>query len=92
MIACRVPVDAAGEDTGEGFHILVGGGVGSDAAIGREIYRDVKVVDCPRAVERRVGAVLAHRRGDETFLAFTRRHEVGALKAMIDGIVAETAV
>jgi ferredoxin-nitrite reductase len=92
MIACRVPVDAAGEDTVEGFHILVGGGFGSDAAIGREIYRDVKVEDCPRAVERMLRAFLAHRRGDEAFLAFTRRHEVGALKTMIDGIVAETAV
>jgi ferredoxin-nitrite reductase len=91
MIACRVPIDAAGEDTVEGFHILVGGGFGRDAAIGREIYRDVKVEDCPRVVERMLKAFLAHRDGDETFSAFTRRHEVGALKTMMDGIVAEAA-
>jgi ferredoxin-nitrite reductase len=91
MIACRVPVDAAGEDTVEGFHILVGGGFGPDAAVGREIYRDVKVEDCPRVVERMLKAFLAHRDGDETFLAFTRRLEVGALKTMVDGIAAEAA-
>lgn len=91
MIACRVPVDTAGEDTVEGFHILVGGGFGPDAAVGREIYRDVKVEACPKLVERMLRAFLAHRRGDETFLAFTRRHEVGVLKTMIDGLVAEAA-
>ena len=91
MIACRVPVDAAGEDTVEGFHILVGGGFGPDAAVGREIYRDVKVEDCPRVVERMLKAFLAHRHSDETFLAFTRRHEVGVLKTMMDGLVAEAA-
>lgn len=91
MIACRVPVDAAGEDTVEGFHILVGGGFGPDAAIGREIYRDVKVEDCPKVVERMLRAFLAYRHGDETFLAFTRRHDVVALKTMMDGAVAETA-
>lgn len=91
MIACRVPVDTAGEDTVEGFHILVGGGFGPDAAVGRVIYRDVKVEDCPKVVERMLRAFLAHRRGDETFLEFTRRHEVGVLKTMIDGLVAEAA-
>lgn len=91
MIACRVPVDAAGDDTVEGFHILVGGGFGPDAAVGREIYRDVKVEDCPRVVERMLRAFLAHRDAGETFLAFTRRHEFGALKTMMDGIVAEAA-
>ena len=52
MLACRVPVDASGEDTVEGFHIYVGGGFGPDAGIARELYRDVKVEDCPQAVER----------------------------------------
>jgi ferredoxin-nitrite reductase len=43
LLACRVSVDAAGEDTVEGFHVFVGGGFGADAGIGRELYRDVKV-------------------------------------------------
>ncbi len=92
MLACRVPVDAAGEDTVEGFHVFVGGGFGADAAVGRELYRNVKAQDCPRLVERMLKAYLAHRRHGETFLSFTRRHELSALQAMIDNADAEAAV
>ena len=86
-----MPVDAAGEDTVEGFHVHVGGGFGADAGIARELYRDVKVEDCPQLIERVLRAYLDHRQGDETFLAFTRRHETNALKAMVDGVVTEAA-
>lgn len=91
MLACRIAIDAAGDDTVEGFHMFVGGGFGSDAAVGREVYRDVKVEDCPKLVERMLKAYLAYRRDGETFLSFTRRLEVGALRSMIDIIVAEAA-
>ena len=77
MLACRVPVDAAGEDTVEGFHVFVGGGFGADAGIGRELYRDVKAEDCPRLIERILEAYVRNRAcAEETFLAFTRRHEI----------------
>ena len=91
LLACRVPIDAAGEDTVEGFHIYVGGGFGADAAIARALCRDVKAEDCPLVVERILRAYLAHREDGETFLAFTRRHEVAALRGMVDGIAGETA-
>jgi ferredoxin-nitrite reductase len=91
LIACRVPVDASGEDTVEGFHVHVGGGFGPDAGIARELYRDVRIEDCPRLIERVLRAYLHHRQGDETFLTFTRRHETSALKAMVDGVVSEAA-
>ena len=51
----------------------------------------MKVEECPKVVERMLKAFVAHRDSDETFLAFTRRHEIGAFKTMIDGIVAEAA-
>lgn len=87
MLACRVPVDASGEDTVEGFHIYVGGGFGPDAGIARELYRDVKIEDCPQVVERILRAYVTGRSDSgETFLAFTRRHETGALKAMVDAV------
>ena len=91
MLACRVPV-AGSDDTEEGFHVYVGGGFGPDAGIAREVYRDVRAEDCPRVVERLLKAYLAHRDGDhETFLAFTRRHETGALKAMVESLALEAA-
>src|SRR5215211_8785898 len=39
LIACRVPLNDDG-DTAEGYHILVGGGFGPDAAMARDLYRD----------------------------------------------------
>ncbi len=87
LLACRVAVDAAGEDTVEGFHVFVGGGFGADAGIARELYRDVRAQDCPQLVERILEAYVRNRAGaNETFLAFSRRHEVPALEAMIEAI------
>ena len=80
MIACRVPIEGS-DDTEEGFHVHVGGGFGPDAMIGRELYRDVRVPDCPRVVERMLAGYLAHRSGPaETFQQFSRRHDTETLK------------
>ena len=74
----------------EGYHIHVGGGFGPDAAIARELYRDVKAKDAPRAVERMLKGYLAHRAdAAETFLLFSRRHEVEVLKRMFDAEAGE---
>jgi len=84
MLACRVPIDDAGEDTVEGFHVYVGGGFGPDAGIAREFFRDVKAEACPQLVERILRTYVTHRSGGETFLAFARRHDIATLKAMVD--------
>jgi ferredoxin-nitrite reductase len=82
LLACRVSTNDDG-DTVEGYHILVGGGFGPDAALGREIFHDVKAEDAPATVESMLQAYLRHRASaDETFLAFSRRHDLEALKAM----------
>jgi ferredoxin-nitrite reductase len=89
LLACKIVVGDDGDQV-EGYHIHVGGGFGAQAALGREIYRDVRAEDAPRIVEAMLKAYLAHRRGpDETFAAFTRRHEVQALKAMFDAEAVE---
>jgi ferredoxin-nitrite reductase len=82
LIACRVAVNDDG-DTVEGYHILVGGGFGPDAGLAREIYKDVKAEDAPPIVERMLKAYLARRAlPEETFQAFSRRHEIPALTQM----------
>jgi ferredoxin-nitrite reductase len=81
LLGAKVPVSDEG-DTVEGYHIFVGGGFGPHAGIGQEIFHDVKAEDAPRRVESLLRAYLAHRAGDETFLAFSRRNDVAALKAM----------
>ncbi len=89
LIGARVETSEEGE-TVEGYHIMVGGGFGPDAALGREIYRDVKAEDAPKRVEKMLKGYLAHRESNkETFLAFSRRHEIGALKEMFEREAAE---
>jgi ferredoxin-nitrite reductase len=82
LIACKVAASDDG-DQSEGYHILVGGGFGPDAGLGREVFRDVKAEDAPRVVERMLKAYLAHRASaEEPFFAFTRRHEVDRLQRL----------
>jgi ferredoxin-nitrite reductase len=84
LLACKIDV---GEDADpvEGYHILIGGGFGPYAALGREIYRDVKADDAPKTIERLLKAYLAHRASrEESFIDFARRHEIDALKAIAE--------
>jgi ferredoxin-nitrite reductase len=87
LLACKVE---EGEEQIEGYHIYVGGGFGPDAALGREIYRDVKAGNAPHTVEHMLKGYLAHRASSaETFLAFSRRYDLDALKRMFDAEAAE---
>jgi ferredoxin-nitrite reductase len=80
--------DSEDGDAVEGYHVLIGGGFGPYAALGREIYRDVKAQDAPRTVERLLKAYVAHRAApDESFIAFARRHDIDALRFMTEGQV-----
>jgi ferredoxin-nitrite reductase len=82
LLACKVQASDDGDQV-EGYHIHVGGGFGPEAALGREIFRDVVADEAPRTVERMLKGYLAHRGApDETFLAFTRRHDIDALKVL----------
>jgi ferredoxin-nitrite reductase len=87
LLACKVE---EGEEQIEGYHVYVGGGFGPDAALGREIYRDVKAKDAPRVIESMLKGYLAHRVArEETFLAFSRRHEVDQLKTLFGAEMGE---
>ncbi|WP_371347817.1 NirA family protein [Ancylobacter sp. IITR112] len=82
LIGARVPVSDEG-DTVDGYNVLVGGGFGPDAGIGRELFARVKAEDAPQLVERMLAAWMAHRASpDEGFAAFTRRHDIAALAAL----------
>lgn len=84
LIGARVPINDDG-DTVDGYHLLVGGGFGTDATMGRELFQNVKAEDAPRTVERVLKAYVAHRASeDETFVAFAKRTEIDALKRMTE--------
>jgi ferredoxin-nitrite reductase len=83
MLAVKVP---QGEDADpvEGFSFYVGGGSGPDSRLGRELWVNVIAERCPGAVEALLRVYLANRASEtETFLEFTSRHEIEALKALV---------
>ncbi|WP_024577991.1 MULTISPECIES: NirA family protein [unclassified Afipia] len=84
LIGARVPINDDG-DTVDGYHLLVGGGFGTEATMGRELFQNVKAVDAPRTVERVLKAYVANRASeDETFIAFAKRTEIDDLKRMTE--------
>jgi ferredoxin-nitrite reductase len=84
LLACKIQLNED-DDPVEGYHILIGGGFGPAAALGRELFRDVTAEATPRTVERILKAYLANRAShEETFLAFARRHDIVALQSMIE--------
>lgn len=85
LIGARVAVPGS-DDTVDGFHILVGGGFGTEQGIARELLRDVRRDDCPGAVTAILGAYLAHRNATETFASFARRHDTATLLGMIQNL------
>jgi ferredoxin-nitrite reductase len=84
LIAAKVPVGES-DDTVEGYHLFAGGGFGSHADIGQEVYHDLRAEDAPQTVEKLLKAYLAHRASpDETFLTFARRHDGETLRKLAD--------
>ncbi|MDB5602484.1 MAG: nirA [Xanthobacteraceae bacterium] len=84
LIACKVQKTEEADPV-EGYHVLVGGGYGPDAAIARDLFQNVKAEDAPATIERMLKGYLTHRAGtDETFLAFSRRHDIETLKEMFE--------
>ena len=84
LLACKVQTSEDG-DTVEGYHIHVGGGFGPDAAIAPRNLPRRQGRGRAGTVERMLKAYLAHRASpQESFLAFTQRHDVEALKALIE--------
>ena len=60
-----------------------------DVGLAREIFMDVRAEEAPTTVERLLRSYVMHRgSSDETFLTFSRRHDVEALKAMCAEVAA----
>jgi ferredoxin-nitrite reductase len=82
LVGARV---ASGEgDTVDGYNVVIGGGYGSDARIGREFAREIKAEDTPAFIERLLAAYLAHRADpNETFRQFATRHDDESLHRLV---------
>lgn len=83
LIGAKVPVNEEG-DTVPGYDVLVGGGYGVDGGMARPFREKVKAQEAPALVEAILRTWQTHRAGpDESFVAFARRHEIAALRALV---------
>ncbi len=71
LLACKV---ARGEDMVDGYHVHLGGGWGANQGIGRLLFESIPMNETPELISSIVGNYLAHRQGEEPFIAFVSRH------------------
>ena len=67
-------------ESGEGYHITVGGGFGENRKVGRQIFSAVPFESLGATLEAMLKSYLARRHADESFHAFCNRHTVGQLQ------------
>ncbi len=76
--------DDEGESV-EAYDIALGGGMDEEHGIGRDVVSSVPFDEVPPLLEDMLETYLDERvSDDETFVEFTRRHEVDELKSMFD--------
>ena len=66
----------------EGYHLYVGGGSDHEQGLAREFAKNVPFDEVPPLLARLLEAFEARREDGETFVAFARRHDIEALRAM----------
>jgi ferredoxin-nitrite reductase len=65
----------------EGYQVVIGGGSDQDQGIGRELISAIKFSELPPVMNLLFRTYLDKRNPAESFLNFTRRHQIGELKA-----------
>lgn len=65
----------------EGYNVVLGGGCDQDQAIARELIPSIRFSDLPPVMERLFAVFERERESDESFLQFTRRSDLAALRA-----------
>jgi len=76
-------VDLGGEAEAEGYHLVIGGGSGAEAGLGREITRDISAEALPGRLETLLRGYLEQRAAGESFHAFANRHSVEELAELV---------
>ncbi len=76
-----VKVNVGGQSV-EGYHVVFGGGVGREAGIGRQVFTGISFDELPRLLERVLKTYLTRRQSGESFVDFTRRHELKQLQEL----------
>jgi ferredoxin-nitrite reductase len=68
----------------EGYQVVVGGGSDEDQGLARELIPAIKFADLPPVMERLFDTYMRLRAPDESFLSFSRRHDIASLKSFCE--------
>jgi ferredoxin-nitrite reductase len=67
-------------DGTEGYHVVMGGGMGDEQGIAREVFKGVRAQEVPALVEKMLGIYETRKKPGETFVAWTRGHSMKELQ------------
>lgn len=70
-------------DGGEGYHLFVGGGMNQEQGIARELFRGIPADEITALVAKILRTWQSARQRGETFVQWTRRHEIGQLQEIL---------
>ena len=79
-------VDLGGDAEAEGYHVVVGGGSGAEAGLGREVARDIPAEALPGCLETLLRGYLQRRQPGESFHAFANRHSIDELARLLTAV------
>jgi ferredoxin-nitrite reductase len=65
----------------EGYQVVLGGGSDQDQGLARELFPAMRFDDLPPRIHNLFRAYVDCALGEESFLAFTRRHAIEELRA-----------
>lgn len=71
-----------GDQTVEGYHVVLGGGVDDNRAIAKDVYSSIPFSDMPTLLENMLATYLERRDEKESFAVFTRRHTAAQLQEL----------
>lgn len=72
----------------EGYQVIIGGGSDNDCGIGRELISAIRFTDLAPRLNNLFATYMARRRAGESFLEFSRRHEIATLQSFCEQEVA----
>jgi ferredoxin-nitrite reductase len=70
-------------DGAEGYHVVLGGGMGDEQGIAREVFRGVRAEEVPVLVEKILGVYEGKKHSGESFVQWTRRHSLKELQELL---------
>ncbi len=70
-------------DGTEGYHLVLGGGMGHEQGIARELFRGIRAAEVPALVERILRTYQDRQQGGEPFLEWSRRLAVKELQELL---------